>query len=156
MITFRLANLDDAEILMQWRNDFSAYKNFLQSRPVKREIHLNWLQTIIANKRRHLFIILEDQKLIGQVRFDQDGEDSAEISITIDKRFRGRGLGAESIKLSSMMFFENQKHIRRIFAIVKIGNNFSINAFLKGGFNKIKEKDGLLFFEIFKPEGVFN
>lgn len=155
MLTFRPANLNDAEILMQWRNDPSAYENFLRPKPVEPKEHLSWLKKTINDKKCRLFIILEDQKPIGQIRFDQEGDEKAEISISIDKNFRGKGRGVESIKLGSAMFFENQIHIKRIIAKIKIDNAASASAFLRAGYNKIKEDDGILYYEVTMLEEIF-
>src|SRR3989338_2619752 len=145
---FRPASLADSELLFVWRNDPSAYQNFFSAKSVSRDEHIDWLAKTLANPNRHLYIILNQTQVIGQVRFDV--EDSvAEISITTASEQRGIGHGTKIIFAASQYFFSQVTGVKKIFAEIKSNNQVSINAFTKAGY-KIKNLDSNTLVSIFE------
>ena len=137
MITLRPANMGDAKKLLDWRNDPAARNNFFNSEVVEFDQHLSWLKKVLRDANRHLFIILnENNKEIGQVRFDVNA-DEAEMSVTIGKDFRGRGYGTEAIKDSAAKFLAENKKFTKIITRIKLKNKLSLAAFEKAGFVEV-------------------
>lgn len=137
MIILRQANIDDAKKILDWRNDPVVRKNSFNSDVIDWSLHLLWLEEVLKDANRYLFIILNENDVeIGQVRFDTH-ENEAEISITLDKNFRGRGYGTKSIKYSSEKFLKENKQLQRIIARVKTENKLSLDVFKKAGFSEM-------------------
>jgi GNAT superfamily N-acetyltransferase len=55
--------------------------------------HLVWLNKCIADPKRHLYVITDGNRIVGDLRFDED-ESGVEVSVRIDKEHRGRGIGS--------------------------------------------------------------
>lgn len=139
MIFFRPVIKKDCDLLLIWRNDPTAYTNFIHANPVSSEEHERWFKKIRNDPNRFLYIIVkEDQQPIGQVRFDVEGNE-AEISITIAKEFRGLGFGREAISLSSKFLMDNHKNVKTIYAKIKESNKASLKSFLNAGYKKFKK-----------------
>lgn len=85
--------MDDAQMLLRWKNDPLTIKNsIVTDKLITMKNHLRWL-------RKHLgeiSIIIVDNTPVGDVRIS-----NGEIAIKLDIKYRGRGLGAEAIKLAS-------------------------------------------------------
>jgi len=93
--TARQAAISDAPILFDWRNEAAV-------RSVSRNLaeldwggHVIWLQKVLADPARELFVVEDSNEAIGTVRFDAMGKEPAmwEVSITVSPHARGRGLG---------------------------------------------------------------
>ena len=108
-IVLRKANMEDAEILFQWKNDPDTIANSITKRGVTKEEHIEWLQKAIENPKRKLFILEVEEVPAGQLRLDitemkqeqtelsQNDEIrnamTAEISYGLAADYRGKGLG---------------------------------------------------------------
>ena len=62
------------------------------------ETHCNWFKQKLVDAKSTLLIIEIDEVPAGIVRFDEK-EDGAVIGVSIDKDFRGKGLGSKFIKV---------------------------------------------------------
>ena len=109
--------MEDAKLLYQWKNDKVTIENSITKRGVTMEEHLKWLENVIDNPKRKLFILDVDGVLVGQLRLDfekvflnekrksdeitevdSEGEEqnyelTAEISYGLGAEHRGKGLG---------------------------------------------------------------
>jgi len=99
----------DAELLFEWKNDKETIENSITKRGVTMDEHLRWLQGVIDNPNRQLFILDVDGVSVGQLRLDLEvitdeaavetieaGNSiklTAEISYGLGAEHRGRGLG---------------------------------------------------------------
>jgi len=114
-IVLRKATMEDAKLLYQWKNDKATIENSITKRGVTMEEHLKWLENVIDNPNRKLFILDLDGTSVGQLRLDfekviynekcslvkiEDAADeekkyelSAEISYGLGAEYRGKGLG---------------------------------------------------------------
>ena len=84
--------MKDAELLFRWKNDKATIENSITKRGVTMEEHLKWLQNVIENPKRQLFILEADGTPVGQLRLDLEGLE-AEISYGLGAEHRGKGLG---------------------------------------------------------------
>lgn len=105
----------DAELLFKWKNDKETIENSITKRGVTMEEHLKWLQNVIDNPNRQLFILDVDGISVGQLRLDLEVMSdavaretikeerkaetantikiTAEISYGLGAEHRGKGLG---------------------------------------------------------------
>ena len=101
--------MKDAKLLYEWKNDKETIENSITKRGVTMEEHLNWLQGVIHNSNRQLYILDVDGVSVGQLRLDLEvmpatevngtkdatkkTEITAEISYGLGAEHRGKGLG---------------------------------------------------------------
>jgi spore coat polysaccharide biosynthesis predicted glycosyltransferase SpsG/RimJ/RimL family protein N-acetyltransferase len=91
----RLATIDDASILFEWRNDASVRDVSRNSEELSWVGHVSWLERVLADPARLLFIVENNGSPIGTVRFDAQDALSGrwEVSITVSQQVRGCGMG---------------------------------------------------------------
>jgi RimJ/RimL family protein N-acetyltransferase len=105
MIRLRAATRNDWATLLEWRNNEPNADAFAGPKTVAVADHLQWLDRVLADPAVQLFIAEDEQATaIGYIRLDGDGAAGvdvyqAEISISVDPRFRGRGHATRMIKL---------------------------------------------------------
>ena len=88
----RPAVLTDAEALWVWRNDPATRANSRSSEEVPWERHLAWLESSLTRDDRLLLVADDDRGPVGTVRWDHEGGDEWEVSITVAPERRGQGL----------------------------------------------------------------
>lgn len=86
-MNIRPAQMSDADILFQWRNDPLTREMSKNRDPVSWETHIKWLAGRLARSEPHLYIAEIDCP-VGTFRLDGD-----EISYTVAPESRGKGLG---------------------------------------------------------------
>jgi UDP-2,4-diacetamido-2,4,6-trideoxy-beta-L-altropyranose hydrolase len=132
-IWLRKAVLEDERRTLEWSNDQVARANSFHPEKILTEVHaINFRKWLSSYQTVLLIANDEDDNPIGQVRFDL-AQNEADISISLDQRFRGMGLGVEIIRHSCQMVMELHK-LEKINAFVKTGNEASKRAFESAGF----------------------
>ena len=106
-IKFQHATNDDAQLLLDWRNDPITCKNSIDKNPVKKEDHLLWLGNTLNSKTRELYLAFVDGNAIGTVRFDHLEGTLWELSWTVAPEARGKGHGKEMVKQATFLRKEN-------------------------------------------------
>jgi len=91
-MNFRKATIEDAELLLVWRNDPETRAASRNMGIIKLEDHRVWLAGVIQNPRRYLFIAEVGKTPVGTIRAD-DGERGTELSWTVAPEARGQGHG---------------------------------------------------------------
>lgn len=132
---FRDATLDDAQLLLNWRNEPEVRAVSFQSKIIPLETHRNWLTGKLGSRQNRLRVV-EDitGKPVAQVRLDFDApHDSAIISINVIPSCRGQGLGTAFIE-RTVREVTNEFGNFRLVARIKTSNTASQNAFRKAGF----------------------
>ncbi len=131
---------DDVEQLFIWVNEIEVRKQSVISKPIEFEDHHKWLLSKIKSTESFLFIAIMGRIQVGQIRFDLVNG-YFEIDYSIDRDYRGYGLGKEIIKrgVEELIILIDTPKIR---AKVKKGNLASNSIFSKIGFNKLKTQDG--------------
>ena len=126
-IYLRQAMPEDKDLLYQWRNDPVCRENSLDQSIVPYESHCAWFQDRLGSGDCFIFICMEKDSPIGQVRVDYQGRDG-KISYSISEGYRGRGYGARMLGL-----LEQDAGIRMrtagLYAIVKCSNVASQKCF---------------------------
>ena len=138
IIVLRRATMNDAELLFQWKNDKATIENSITKRGVTMEEHLNWLQNVIDNPQRQLFILDVDGISVGQLRLDLEGV-TAEISYGLGAEFRGKGLG--KVLLEQAETLAETFAISELTAEVLPHNIASQKLFKNLGFEEEKKED---------------
>lgn len=154
--------MEDAELLFRWKNDKATIENSISKRGITMEEHLNWLQNVIENPNRQLFIMDVDGTSVGQLRLDlevmtktddtkrwksQTAIDSqknktvvaAEISYGLGAEFRGKGLG--KVLLQQAETLAEMFGISTLTAEVLTHNIVSQKLFKSLGFEEEKKEE---------------
>ena len=150
----------DAELLFTWKNDKATIENSITKRGVTMEEHVKWLEGIVDNPMRQLYILDVDGVSVGQLRLDveklktteeaievEDVKNAsidmeyivAEISYGLGAEHRGKGLGK--------VLLEQAETLAQLFGIDKLvaevlpHNMASRKLFLSLGFKEEKKED---------------
>lgn len=147
-LELRNASIEDSRLFYEWANEELVRNNALNSDKIIWEEHFKWFTNRLSSNSK-LFVLLMNNKPVGQIRFDfKNG--FWEIDYSIDKKYRGFGLGRKIIILSMNKFSLGDK----LRAIVKRENISSRKVFEKLSFiQKTDSYSNLLIFEneITKP-----
>ena len=140
----RRATEADVDILFEWVNDKAARESAFDSHVITRAEHEKWFTEILRSKDRLQFILMNEKKPIGQIRFDLDG-DVAEIDYSIANEERGLGYGKELLRLAILMMKKEYPHIIKLIGRVKPSNIASYHCFNLSGFEeKYRELEYIL------------
>jgi RimJ/RimL family protein N-acetyltransferase len=144
-LILRPATIQDADILLGWRNDPETRKASKESTRVVKEEHIAWLSKTLDNTNRRLLISEKNGEPIGSVRADfSDG--LWELSWTTAPNHRGQGLAKQMVALLASTIEEP------IRAEIKAGNIASTRIAEYAGMTFSKEVKGVLYYhrEAFK------
>lgn len=112
--------MTDADKMLEWKNDPETRKFAIATQDeIKKEEHYKWL----ADNLAYFQVIQGSNNTIGAVRIKDN-----EVSIWIDRTFRGQGIAA--------YILEQISEPGMIAKIVE-GNISSMKAFIKAGFKPI-------------------
>ncbi len=133
LVNLRPVRPDDARILFEWANDSEVRSVSFHPEPILWDDHVRWF----AAKREDpmcRFYIASDRRGVplGQIRFEPSGGD-ANVSVSLDPKFRGFGYGSALILAGSRKVFVDSD-VRRLHAYIKVENEPSVRAFLKAGY----------------------
>jgi RimJ/RimL family protein N-acetyltransferase len=132
-IGLRAATESDCRKFWELRNESAARAASFDSSVISYETHQIWFAKRLADPNTKLFVVLHGKgEEIGYVRFEIAGSE-AEISVSLDKEFRGKGLGAAAIRAGCEHVMRELK-VERIIAHVRCDNPASAAAFKKVGF----------------------
>ena len=130
--SLRLAIKCDMELFWNWANDPSVRENCYNSTSISLESHKKWFARKLASKDVLMLVFELDGTPVGQIRYDRNGE-VAEIGFSIDRQFRGLGLGLKIIEQSFARAF-SELGVDAVRAEVFQSNPASQSAFYKTGF----------------------
>lgn len=138
-IKLRMAQGNDCELLWKWANDPNVRQSAFNSKNIAWEDHQVWF----LNKQNETgciqYIALSEQDVpMGQIRFDIK-DSIADIDYSVDKDFRGMGLGQMLLKKGIELFCTQQEHPITIQGRVKKGNIPSNRTFQECGFLEVRE-----------------
>lgn len=147
---FRKAIAKDSTIIFNLSNDRLVRANSIHTEPIKWGDHLDWFSGKLMDEDCYfLLAFTPSNQFIGQVRFDIKGY-YAEINISIEKDFRGKGFSKQLIFSASYKLFHEKPNVNFINAIIRPTNTPSIRAFTKAGYKLfgkeiINEQDFLVY-----------
>ena len=106
------------------------------------ETHSRWFQTKLSNCKCTLYLILVENRPVGQVRFDVE-ENFARIDYSIAKQFRGRKIGKTLLKEAISKYWSRNKI--KLLGEVMPHNIASEKIFKSLGFRMKTEGDNKIF-----------
>lgn len=145
----RAAEARDVKNVYRLSSDDEVRKNSFNTDKIEFAHHKKWFKDKLEDPDTMFLVAQSPTDFIGQVRFDLE-ENEATISISINSKFRGLGLGSIIIEKSIEHIKENLTHIEIIKAYIKESNEKSINLFKKMNFKNrenfwIENQDALLY-----------
>jgi RimJ/RimL family protein N-acetyltransferase len=138
-LSLRPATLDDAAVLLTWRNDPVTRANSRSKGEVREEEHLAWLRGTLSNADRRLLIAEREGQLVGQVRLDRSGA-TAEVSITVAPGARGHGLAPWLLRAAESV--GRELGVTTLLAEIHADNQPSLKAFKRAGFYSFVQPAG--------------
>ncbi len=139
-LNFRKANIFDAETYFHWANDALVREHSYLSSPILWQDHISWFSEKLKEKTCVFYLFLNaEKKPIGQVRIQIIENLIAEIGISIDTSFRGKGYGAPMLIMSTDDFFSDNPQTE-IHAYIKFTNSASKLIFEKANFELLEIK----------------
>ena len=141
-IILRKATMEDALLLLVWRNDPETRKQSFKDDIVALENHLEWLARVIATPERILFIVEHEGVPAGTIRADKDVDGSSEISWTVALEMRGKGIG-KAMLTAACEIIEGD-----LTAKVKTENKPSISMAESAGFALEREEVDVLHYRL--------
>lgn len=136
MLKTRSASEHDCRRLWRWVNDPDVRRWSFDSDPIEWDAHVAWFREKRADPNCWLYVIVDEtDEPFGLVRLDVGAEASAEVAVSIARDRRGRGYGAEALRLACARFFADSR-ARQVVAHIKPDNEPSIRAFEATGFTR--------------------
>lgn len=133
-LQIKLATEKDLMDVFNLSNDPEVRKSSFNSKDIKLEDHKKWFINKINSPDCIFYIVKDNMKnFIGQVRFDEVQDKEFVIGISINKSFRGKGLGSLIIKVSSDKIIK-ENNANKIYAYIKKENNASLKSFLRADY----------------------
>lgn len=124
----RSALPSDVDLYYRWVNDEEVRMNSINQEIITYHDHCSWFYSKLTNNESLLYVLECNNKPIGQIRFDKE-KDYWLIGYSIDREYRGRGLGTEILRQGIL-----KSDKTRFKAIVKRNNIGSLKVFKKHAF----------------------
>jgi len=105
LTTLRPVAPEDMKITYEWAVDQSIRKYALSKHQITFEEHSSWFNRKLKDSNCVFFIVEIDQKPVGSIRFDQEGEEAV-ISYLISSELHGKGFGKRVLQEGVKRFFE--------------------------------------------------
>ena len=133
------AQVEDAYLILKWRNDHNTRKAFGYERLISTEANEAWVAECISNKSEKLLVIeTEDGQSqthfvnrVGYIRLTTV-KSEVQVEISIGRNWRGRGVATDTLKLICKEYGK----AGILSAMVKIYNFSGLWAFDKAGFHE--------------------
>ncbi|KAF5056949.1 hypothetical protein DSECCO2_361990 [anaerobic digester metagenome] len=111
----------------------------LNSKEIEFNEHEIWFKNKLSDDNCLFLVAKVNGNFVGQIRFDID-DDTAVVSISLVKTYRGMGMGLNIIKTALKILKTEKKNVKSVIANVKSDNVSSKRFFLKVNFNFLGEK----------------
>ena len=144
-ISLRPATIDDGPLLLHWRNDETTVRFSQTGRRVTEDEHVTWIARRLALARPLLWIAVEGEIPVGQVRVDLDADAfpvAGEVSIAVDPAHRGRGAGNTMLVLLQDMVVD--LGIDCLDAWIHVDNIASLRAFSRRHLTEQERRDAFV------------
>ena len=141
MISFFLLKKFDkktSNFLLKLRNKNYVIENSFTNKKILTKEHHNWILKFLENKHNNLFLIQNNKKNIGYIRFEQN-KLKKNISWALLKKFHNKGIISKNLK--TLTSNKNIKYSARI----KKKNIASLKMAFKAGFIKDRVRGDTVF-----------
>lgn len=126
---------EDRQLLFEWANDPAVRENAFGMDQITKEEHDQWFRKVIRNPSIVMYVLMLNDIPIGQCRLTVEGG-IADIDYSVDRRFRGQGIGKILLNLIEREVIEHHMEIRALSGRVKSGNRPSVKCFKDNGYEK--------------------
>lgn len=130
----RRAEVEDAAAVWELANDPFVRSKAFNHHPIPFDDHLRWFRDRLASPRCRLWVVIENGRLVAQVRYDKIDDRVAEVDIAVAESHRGRGLGPMALDRTWRESCESLG-APVVRGVVLDGNEPSARAFRKSGFD---------------------
>ncbi len=130
---FRKTEESDFLLYHRWVNDSATRQFSINKDPIDFETHDKWFAKKIANPNCYMYVLAYKKIPIGQIRFEVI-TNQAKISYSLDKAFRGRGLGGYLLEYGIQQFQREYARKVTIIGAVFKQNQPSVGIFRRLGF----------------------
>lgn len=137
------ATIEDSKLLFDWRNEKVVRENSFTNEIVTYENHINWFEKKLNDNNSHIYIYNIGNSKVGLIRIDINSNVGV-ISYSVDKDFRGQGIGKAMIKELERVVVNNNL-CKTLLGEVKSSNISSIKIFESLGYLKSDGDDCLVF-----------
>jgi len=135
-LNLRPVQEQDCQLIWKWANDPYARAASFSSEPIPWDNHVRWFKSKLIDPHCFFYIATNRNGMpVGQVRCDRN-EDGTVISVSVDEKFRGSGVGSMIIELTSQKIFRTSDD-QVIHAYIKQSNEASKRVFIKAGFRYV-------------------
>jgi UDP-2,4-diacetamido-2,4,6-trideoxy-beta-L-altropyranose hydrolase len=131
--TLRKATMDDAQRLLDWRNEESVRLASLNSKPIALSDHLAWLERKLADPNHRHWIAESVGDACGSVRFDI-ADSKAQVSIVVAPDQRGTGFGGRLLVEAEKRLLSERPDVTAFVAEVLPGNDASKRLFSRSSY----------------------
>ena len=130
-ISVRLANISDARLVWEWRNDETVRKASTHAEPIEWAAHEKWYRQKLTNATGALLIACEYGEPVGVVRYDALDADAsaAVVSIYLGPQNKGRGIGPIVLQKAEEWLGQHRADITTLYADVNADNEASLALF---------------------------
>lgn len=149
-ITHRNAILADVQLILDWRNSAGARKFSVNSEILTLDDHTSWMISRLLKIQSDPFLIFFEKGIaLGSARFDYipNSKNDFEISILVDPKVQGNGVGTRILHYSCKFFFDLYP-MGTITARVHELNYASQKIFTKNGFKRVSLVQGFLLYKL--------
>ena len=131
----RPVSADDAQLLHDWRNHPAVRAVSTTQAPIPFDAHQRWLQTVVANPARWLFVAQVGRLAVGSIRFDRLDNGHLEVSLYTDPDLQGLGLGQRLLAAGEQALLIHHPQGFTCEASVQPGNTASQHLFEAAGYH---------------------
>ena len=140
-VWLRPALPSDCRIYFDWVNDPLVRRNSLNSGDVSWSTHQRWFTNQLASPDSRMYVAMCDEEPVGQVRFHKTPEQAWDIAISVSDRSRGKGNGAEIMRLGAERM--SYRGCLPLVATARSDNEASIRCLRRNGWDEVpSEQDG--------------
>ena len=107
-LSLRPATLEDAQLLLAWRNDPLTRAMSQTHGVIDLQAHIAWLRHRLSQAEPGLYVVEHNEGAVGTIRIDDE-----EISYTVAPERRGEGFGTAMLILAHDRFGAKRARIRR-------------------------------------------
>lgn len=137
-VSLRPAVASDAPFLLELRNDAITRSMSKATHVVSSAEHAVWLDAVLTDTTRALFVAESGSCAIGQARLDGLRGTSTEISLSLAPAARGQGLASDVLRAAESA--AKERGVNMLQATIRKTNERSVSAFKRAGYYGFVER----------------
>lgn len=125
-VVLKIVKQEDWDFILELRNEFYIFF-YKQTKPLTKTEHYTYLEKQKSNSNFHHWLIFSNETRIGYCRILNN-----DVGVMIQKEFQNQGFASKALSL-----LENEAKklgLKKLVALVKIGNESSSKIFTKNNF----------------------